>query len=95
MGLEHVRDLKYNRGEKVGCKAKQNKPLHRIECDDWEKARKYFLNATKKEEMRKQNVRPGTAEEEERPMDITTKPLSLCWGCQALNSEDPLGISCT
>lgn len=34
MGLEHVGDLKYIRGEKVGCRAKQNKPLHRIECDD-------------------------------------------------------------
>ena len=31
MGLEHVGDLKYRRGEMVGSKAKQNKPLQNKE----------------------------------------------------------------
>ena len=69
MGLEHVGDKIRERGEKVGSKAKQNKPLQRIKsmvlC---ERMRKSFLDATEKEkEERRQNGRSNPVATEKQP----------------------------
>lgn len=45
-----------------------------------------MFKATEKEEMRKQNARPTTAETEEWPMDLSKSSLTML-RCQALNSD--------